>query len=159
MVLVRIVVCQYSIYYICVYYFDAKKSYICGKIFFRKWNHIMEKDYTAIFPLHILGNEKKTIVCKNVEKPLLRIFFFQYFSVFIFFHKLKMRTWGLSQQMTAILLTIFLPIYPCTFLPQPRSELVTKFKCCSYSLCLLFVYILCICATKIIYWLQKVVFF
>ena len=35
---------------ILMYYFD-EKNVICGKIFFWKWNHIMEKDYTAIFPL------------------------------------------------------------------------------------------------------------
>ena len=45
------------ILYMCVLFW-REKCYICGKIFFRKWNHIMEKDYTAIFPLQILGNEK-----------------------------------------------------------------------------------------------------
>ena len=99
---------------------------------------------------------KNTIFCKNVEKPL-KNFFFQYFSVFLFFHKLKMRTRGLSQQMTAILLTIFLPIYPCTFLFSlglnlSQSSNVVPIVCGGCCLYIEF----CICATKIIYCLQKV---
>ena len=102
----------------------------------------MEKDYTAIFPLQILGNEKKTIFCKNVEKPIKKFFFFNIFLFFCFSFLSQTQnenTGSLSTNDSHFVdnISAYLSMHVSL---QPRSELVTKFKCCSYSLWLLFVY-------------------
>lgn len=93
----------------------------------------MEKDYTAIFPLQILGNEKILSFVK-MQKNLLRNFFFSIFFCFSFLSQTQNENTGsLSTNDSHFVdnISAYLSMHVSL---QPRSELVTKFKCCSYSL-------------------------
>ena len=82
---------------------------------------------------------KNTIFCKNVEKPL-KNFFFSIFFCFSFLSQTQNENMGsLSTNDSHFVdnISAYLSMHVSL---QPRSELVTKFKCCSYSLWLLFVY-------------------
>ena len=76
---------------------------------------------------------KNTIFCKNVEKPL-KNFFFSIFFCFSFLSQTQNENTGYLPSNGSHFVDNISAYLSMHVSLQPRSELVTKFKCCSYSL-------------------------